>query len=252
MNNKILKIKNMKKDGDKIACLTAYDASFASILEKNNIDIILVGDSLGMIFQGYKNTHEVRIEHIIYHLSCVSKKVKKSLLMADLPKDSYNTKDDAYKNSKFLLDTGAEIVKIEFISEHEEIVSHILNKGIPVCAHIGLKPQYINDDKEIIIYGKDKETARELSSQAKLLENLGVDVLLLECVEPSLSKEISDLLDIPVIGIGSGNNTDGQIQVLYDILGITECPPNFSKNFLDRTGSIDKAIESYVKFVKDK
>jgi len=235
---------------NQIACVTCYDASFSKILNDIKIDIVLVGDSLGMVIQGKKDTHQVTMDDILYHVACVAENKSEYLLMADMPKNSYENSKIAYSNAKKLLDNKVDIVKIEYKEEYFEVIEYLVSKSIPVCAHIGLLPQYVLSKKDIRTYGKDKSESNKILDQAKKLDNLGVAMILLECVNSKLSKEITDSTKLPVIGIGSGKHCNGQVQVLYDLIGISDNPPKFSKDFLKEGGSIKSAIKEFYDYVK--
>lgn len=217
--NKLLK---HYKHGKKISCITAYDASMSKYLESIGIDIILVGDSLGQVIKGEKTTHNVSLGEMIYHAKCVRSGIKKSVLMIDLPSNTYKTKSIAYKNSIKLSSSGlADLVKIEIDNNNIDIAHHLLEKNIPLCAHIGLLPQTIKSKSGYRKYGKTKYEAKQLYDIAINLDKEGVSVILLECIENKLAKKISMNCKAPVIGIGSGRGIDGQVAVIYDLLGIS-------------------------------
>ena len=250
MSNIKKKLNSYIDEKNQIVCITCYDASFSKILDDLSIDIVLVGDSLGMVIKGETNTHNVTIEDILYHTTCVAKNKNNFILMADLPINSYKDPEIAYTNSKKLLDKKADIVKIEYKDNHAEIVKTLISKNIPVCAHIGLLPQYASSIQDIRIYGKDRDERDKLLQQAHSLEKLGANMILLECVNSELSKDITNSVKIPVIGIGSGEFCNGQVQVLYDLIGVTNNPPKFSKDFLKENGSIKKALKDFYNYVK--
>tara|TARA_B100001059_G_scaffold117019_1_gene117292 strand:- start:140 stop:883 length:744 start_codon:yes stop_codon:yes gene_type:complete len=210
------------KKGTKLSCVTAYDASIAKYLETQDIQIILVGDSLGQVIKGNKSTHDVSLEEIIYHAKCVSSGIKRTTVMVDLPKNTYNTKITAFKNSKKLLDNKlANLIKIEVDSDKLDIVEHLIQKRIPVCAHLGLLPQSVRNKSGFRKYGKTKKEASLIYNNAILLDDMGAKIILLECVENTLAKRITNACSCPVIGIGSGLGLDGQVAVIYDLLGIS-------------------------------
>jgi len=245
----------MKKSGEKIACLTAYDATFSKIVSNSGVDVILVGDSLGMVLQGHDSTLPVTMEDIIYHIKNVKRANPRSLVMGDMPFMSYASEQQTLENAAKLMQAGAHCIKLEGNSWISQSTSLLSERGIPVCAHMGLTPQSVNRIGGYIVQGRDPKKAEELLQEAKLLEDSGASILLLECVPQSLAKKITESLNIPVIGIGAGLDVDGQIMVIYDLLGITqmEAPPKFVKNFLNRKDcSIELAIKSYVKEVKNK
>ena len=250
MNSIKKKLKKYLLDNNQIVCITCYDASFSKILNDLKIDIVLVGDSLGMVIKGDTNTHNVTLDEIIYHSSCVAKNKKNFIMMADMPINSYDDSNAAYLNSRRLLDNNVDIVKLEYQDKHKSIIEKLVEENIPVCGHIGLLPQIAFEKKDLRIYGREVEERDKLIRQAKDLEELGVDIVLLECVHKEVTKEITDSINIPVIGIGSGESCNGQVQVLYDILGISNKPPKFSKNYLKDADSVSNAIKNFSNYVK--
>ena len=247
--SKLSKLFDLYKRGKKISCITAYDASMSKYLESSGVDIILVGDSLGQVIKGEKSTHGVTIDEIAYHARCVRSGLKTSILMVDLPKNSYSTKLKAYKNShKFISTRLADLIKIEIDINNLDIVKYLIKKNIPLCAHIGLLPQSIKSRSGYRKYGKSKHEAKQLYDLAVSLDELGVELILIECIDNSLAKKISQNCSSPVIGIGSGTGIDGQVAVIYDLLGIS-----FNKidAFLinDKT-SLDKQITKFIKKMK--
>ena len=247
--SKLSKLLDLYKRGKKISCITAYDASMSKYLESSGVDIILVGDSLGQVIKGEKSTHGVTIDEIAYHARCVRSGLKTSILMVDLPKNSYNTKSKAYKNShKFISTKLADLIKIEIDTNNIEIAKYLIEKNIPLCAHIGLLPQTIKSKSGYRKYGKSKDEAKKLYDLAVSLDKLGAKVILIECLENSLAKKISQNCSAPVIGIGSGNGIDGQVAVIYDLLGIS-----FNKIdtfFINDKTSLDKQITKFIKKLK--
>ena len=250
MSNTKRKLNRLMKEGDQIVCVTCYDSSFSKILDKVGIDIVLVGDSLGMVIKGEDNTHSVTMNNILYHVSNVAKNKKNFILMADMPKNSYEDYKTASRNAKELLKNKVDIVKIEYRDDHREILETLISQKIPICAHIGLLPQYVYAKKDMRIYGKNSKEFEMVFQQAKTLEKLGVEIILLECVNSDLAKKITNSVKIPVIGIGSGENCNGQVQVLYDLIGISNNPPKFAQNFLKKSGSIEKALKDFYRYVK--
>ena len=244
-------LKNMKKDGEKIVSLTAYDATFALILDDAGVEIVLVGDSLGMVLHGSKTTLNVTMADMIYHTRIVSSHCKHAMVIADMPFMSYSTLGRALGNAERLVrEGGAEVVKLEGGEIVVETVNHLNNHGIPVCAHLGLTPQSIHKLGGYRMQARDKATAEMVLQDAILLEQAGASLLVLESIPAKLAGEISGKLKIPVIGIGAGPDCDGQVLVLYDILGLGKKQPRFSKNFLDGAGSVSSAVQAYVKAVK--
>jgi len=249
----LTQLRKLKREGEKITCLTAYDASFAHLLEQANIDILLVGDSLGMVIQGHDSTLPVTVDDMIYHCQQVHRGCQQALLMVDMPFMSYATPNLALKSAARLMREGqAQVVKLEGGGWLIETVQVLTERGIPVCAHLGLTPQSVHQIGGYRVQGKTERGAERIRDDAVALQTAGASLLILECVPGDLAAEISALLDIPVIGIGAGAGCDGQVLVLYDILGITSGKrPSFSKDFLQETGSIPAAIEAFVKAVKE-
>ena len=219
---KSIRLKKLHKNAKNISCITAYDATFSIFLDRLGIDIILVGDSLGQVIKGDNTTHRVSLDEIIYHSKCVKSGIKSAMLMVDLPKDTYATKDQAYINSKNIIhECKADLIKIEVDIDNLDIASYLVSKNIPLCGHIGLLPQSVKSKKGYRKYGKKKKEADLLYNVALNLDQIGTDLILLECVEESLARRITEACKAPVIGIGSGNLLDGQVAVIYDLLGIS-------------------------------
>ena len=245
-------LKKIKERGDKFACLTAYDACFASILNKAGVDVILIGDSLGMVLQGHDSTLPVTMNDMIYHTQCVKRGNKSSLLMADLPFMSYASETQTLENAAALMRAGANIVKLEGGAWIANTTKLLTERGIPICAHMGLTPQSVNRIGGFHVQGRDTNQAQLIIDEAHMLQDAGANILLLECVPRDLAKSITESLEIPVIGIGAGPDTTGQIMVLHDVLGVSPITPKFVKNFLiDSKNGIPVAIEEYVKSVKN-
>lgn len=244
----ILKIKQ-KKSQQKITMLTAYDYSIAQIIDSAGIDIILVGDSLGMVFKGEQNTLNVSLEQMIYHTSVVSRAVKNSLLVADMPFLSYQAGiNQAVINAGKLIQAGAQAVKLE--GAHElKAVEKMLQSGIPVMGHLGFTPQSVNQFSGYRVQGKDEAQAISIKKQAQALQSAGVFALVLEMVPAALAEQITAELEIPVIGIGAGVNTDGQVLVINDVLGLSPKVPKFAREYLDLKQMVSKAVLEYKKEV---
>ena len=244
--------RQMKKDGDKIAVLTAYDASFSTVLEQAGIDVILVGDSLGMVIQGQESTLPVTVENMVYHTQNVVRGSKKAFIIADLPFMSYANQEQAIINAaRLMAEGGAQMVKLEGGPIVIDIVKQLVDRGIPVCGHLGLLPQSVHRLGGYRVQGREPEQAQALIEAAQQLEQAGADLLILECVPASLGKVVTEAVNMPVIGIGAGVDCDGQVLVLYDMLGITpERTPKFNHDFLKGAGSILAAVTDYVKAVK--
>ncbi|WP_345866939.1 3-methyl-2-oxobutanoate hydroxymethyltransferase [Shewanella algae] len=240
-------LRKFKQEGRKFTALTAYDASFAAAFDSEGVDVLLVGDSLGMVLQGHDDTLPVSVEEMAYHTRCVRRGISRSLLMADLPFMSYATPDQAMTNATKLMQAGANMVKIEGGQWLLETVSMLTERGIPVCAHLGLTPQSVHVFGGFKVQGRDADNAQRILDEAKALEGAGAQLLVLECVPASLAKQITEALQIPVIGIGAGKDTDGQILVMHDVLGISSgYIPRFSKNYLKQTGEIREAVKAYI------
>ncbi len=248
----VRRLAEMKKAHEKIACLTAYDASFARILEKSAVDVVLVGDSLGMVIQGEETTLPVSVDDMLYHTQCVAKGLSNAMLITDMPFLSFTSVEQAVLNAGlFMKQGGAHMVKLEGGVDQAETVSALNKNGIPVCAHLGLQPQYVHKIGGYLVQGREAEVAEKMLADALTLQQAGADLMLLECVPEALASKITNALDIPVIGIGAGADCDGQILVLYDILNISlGIRPKFSKDFLLAANSIAEAIEQYVSAVK--
>ncbi len=248
----IATLKDMKVKGESIACLTAYDASFSLVVDKAGIDVVLVGDSLGMVIQGHDTTVPVTVDDVIYHTKNVSRGLQRAFLIADMPFMSYSDPNQALENSvRLMQEGGAMMIKLEGGEDQISIVEHLARHDIAVCAHLGLKPQSVHKIGGFRVQGRMQNESKKMLKNAESLQDAGADIVLLECVPNELGKSISKNLDIPVIGIGAGPYVDGQILVLYDILDITQgSTPKFVKNFMKGHDSTIDAIQSYVKAVK--
>lgn len=236
-----------KQEGKKFTALTAYDASFASAFDSEGVDVLLVGDSMGMVLQGHDDTLPVSVEDIAYHTRCVRRGIKRSLLISDMPFMSYATPEEAMRNATALMQAGANMVKVEGGHWLLETVTMLTERGIPVCAHLGLTPQSVHVFGGFKVQGRDADNAQRILDEAKALEAAGAQLLVVECIPAALAQTISEALTIPVIGIGAGAGTDGQILVMHDVLGISSgYIPRFSKNYLKQTGEIREAIRAYI------
>ena len=244
-------LRSMREHGEKIACLTAYDASFANLLDHAGVDVILVGDSLGMVIQGNNSTVSVTMDDMLYHTQCVTKMADRAMVVSDMPFMSYSNIDSALANATLLMqEAGAHMVKLEATVRQTEIVYELSACGIPVCAHLGLRPQFVHKLGGYKTQGSDDKSATALLKTSVALEQAGADLLLVECIPGQLASEITKTVSIPVIGIGAGKDTDGQILVVQDILGISPAtPPSFVQNFLQQC-SIHDAVKNYIKAVK--
>jgi len=231
----------MKADGEKIACLTCYDASFAVLLDSADVDVVLVGDSLGMVIQGHHTTVPVTMDHMAYHSAAVARGLHRPFLITDLPFMSYPSKDLALQHSvRLMQEGGAQMVKLESGGKQAEIVEFLAGHDIAVCAHLGLKPQSVHKTGGFRVQGREREAA-------------GADIVLLECIPAPLGKSITAELHVPVIGIGAGPDTDGQILVTYDMLDITTGrKPRFVRNFMEGSRDNLDALQRYVRAVKSR
>ncbi len=247
------RLKRMKQDGEKIACLTAYDASFAHILDAAGVEILLVGDSLGMVIQGQETTLPVTLDEMIYHSRAVRAGSDKALLMVDMPFMADASPEQALHSAgRLMKEGGAQMVKLEGGERMRDTVRALAAHGIPVCSHLGLLPQSVHKQGGYRVQGRDEAGALAMIEDASALEAAGADMLLLECVPATLAAEITRAVDIPVIGIGAGPDVDAQVLVLYDMLGITPGKrPSFSHDFLAEASDIPAAVAAYVKAVKD-
>lgn len=243
---------DMKHAGEKIVCLTAYDASFATLLDAAGVEVILIGDSLGMVIQGRQSTIPVTVNDMIYHGRSVAAGAKRAMLMVDMPFMSYATPEDAlHSAARIMQEGGAHMVKLEGTANQAQVVERLAVHGIPVCAHLGLRPQFVHKLGGYRVQGRSSEAAQVLAQDAQVLEQAGADALLLECVPAELAARICHAVRIPVIGIGAGRDCDGQVLVLYDLLGVTPGKrPKFSKDFLQDSGSVAAAVRAYVEQVK--
>lgn len=244
-------LRKMKEKGEKIAMLTCYDASFSKVMNNVGVDVLLIGDSLGMTIQGHNSTLPVTMEHMIYHTQNVANGNQKALLVADLPFGAYESSVEiAFQNAVKLMKAGAHVVKIEGGLDQVEKTAYFSKRSIPVCAHLGLTPQSVNTLGGYRVQGRQQDVANEMIESAKAHESAGAAMIVLECIPKDLAKIISEQLSIPVIGIGAGVDCDGQVLVLQDMLGIYPDPPSFSHNFLQDQSSIESAIKAYVNAVK--
>ena len=246
MNSKIKKI-ILKKNKSKIVSLTAYSKNIANILDKY-CDIVLVGDSLANVLYGHNNTHKINLNNIIQHAISVKKGIKKSLLVVDMPKNSYNNPNKAIKNAKQIMKkTKCDAVKIEDFKDNFKIIKFLVKKKIPVMGHIGYTPQFKNKFK---IEGQSLKETQDLIEKAKLIEKAGAFSIVLECVASSAAKQITDKIGIPTIGIGSSLYCDGQILVTDDMLGLSGFYPKFVKKYTNLNRTIEKAVKKYTRDVK--
>lgn len=243
-------LRTWKQEKHKFATITAYDASFARLFAEQGISVMLIGDSLGMVIQGQDSTLPATLDDIAYHVRCVRRGAPQALLLADMPFMSYATPEQAFTNAAALMRSGGNMVKLEGGSWLCETVSMLTERAVPVCGHLGLTPQSVNIFGGYKVQGRDELAADKLLKDALALEQAGAQLMVLECIPVDLARRVTKALTIPVIGIGAGNVTDGQILVMHDALGITGGhTPKFVKDFLSETGDIRSAIRLYVEQV---
>lgn len=249
-------LRKMKQAGEKFVVLTVYDASFAVWLERAGVEVMLVGDSLGMVVQGHDTTVPVTLDDVVYHTALVARGRKTSLLMADMPFMSFADPARALDNAARLMqEGGAQIVKLEGGGQVIPVVEKLASHGVPVCAHLGLQPQAVHKLGGYRVQGRDAKSAEQMLNDAQALQGAGADLLVLECVPAPLARQITETLSIPTIGIGAGRDCDAQVLVLYDVLGISPGHrPRFSKDFLADLPagdiSIEAALRAYVEAVR--
>ncbi|WP_257254429.1 MULTISPECIES: 3-methyl-2-oxobutanoate hydroxymethyltransferase [unclassified Endozoicomonas] len=242
----------MKQSGEKFTSLTAYDATFAHLVSTQGVEVILVGDSLGNVIQGNSSTVPVTVDDMCYHTRCVVRAAHDSMIMADLPFASYATEEQAVISAAKIMQAGAEVVKLEGEGWLPPIVTRLRQQGIPVCVHMGLTPQFVNVFGGYKVQGREQERANSMIQAAIELQAAGAAMLLLECVPNDLAREITNAVEIPVIGIGAGDGTDGQILVIHDMLHLTPGrKPKFVKNYMRDSTSPQEAVARYVAEVKD-
>jgi 3-methyl-2-oxobutanoate hydroxymethyltransferase len=242
----------MKAEGKKITSLTCYDASFAVLLDEAQVDVVLVGDSMGMVIQGHDTTVPVTMDDIVYHCRAVARGLHRPFLIADMPFMSYPSKERALENAvRLMQEGGAKMVKLESGASQADVVEFLAGHDIAVCAHLGLRPQSVHKTGGFRVQGREQDAAAQMLETARRLESAGADIVLLECIPADLGKAITAELHVPVIGIGAGPDTDGQILVLYDILDITTGrKPRFVRNFMQGAGDNREALKRYVEAVR--
>ncbi len=245
-------LQGLKQKGEKIAMLTCYDAIFAKTASEAGVEMLLIGDSLGMVLQGHDSTLPVTVAEMAYHTACVKRGNRGAMIVADLPFMANATIEQTLNNSAALMQAGAHMIKLEGAAWLAESIRLLAERGIPVCAHLGLTPQAVNLFGGYKVQGRQDAQAQKLLADAKALEQAGAAMLLLECVPSELAARITQAVAIPVIGIGAGSATDGQVLVLHDMLGLslTGRTPKFVKNFMLEHGDVASAIAGYVKAVK--
>jgi 3-methyl-2-oxobutanoate hydroxymethyltransferase len=240
----------MKAAGEKFVCITAYDATFARLVSDAGAETILVGDSLGMVLQGHDSTIPVTVEHMAYHTDCVCRGAPDSLVIADMPFMSYTTPEQTMSNATELMQAGAQMVKMEGGTWLSDSISMLVERGIPVCAHLGLTPQSVNQFGGFKVQGRTPKEAKSILADAVEIQDAGASLLVLECIPAPLAADISAKLDIPVIGIGAGAGTDAQVLVLHDLLGLSAHTARFVENFMDGQATIQDALKAFVDAVK--
>ena len=240
----------MKASGEKFVCITAYDATFSRIISEVGAEAILVGDSLGMVLQGHDSTIPVTISDMAYHTQCVCRAEPKSLVIADLPFMSYTTTQHAMESATQLMQAGAHMVKMEGGTWLSDTISSLVERGIPVCAHLGLTPQSVNTFGGFKVQGRTPKEAKSILADAVEIQDAGASLVVLECVPSHLAADITRKLDIPVIGIGAGRDTDGQVLVMHDLLGLSQHTARFVQNFMKDQSSIAGGLRTFVEAVK--
>ncbi|OHX16661.1 3-methyl-2-oxobutanoate hydroxymethyltransferase [Chromobacterium amazonense] len=240
-------------EGQKITMLTCYDASFASLLDEAGVEILLVGDSLGPVMQGIDSTLPVSEDEMAYHIRCVARGAKNALILGDMTFGAYQqSPQQAFAHAARLLQAGAHMVKLEGGAYMVETTRFLVERGVPVCSHIGLTPQFVNAFGGYRVQGRGDDGQRVLND-AKALAEAGASLIVMECVPAALAKEITESVNVPTIGIGAGVDTSGQVLVLHDMLGVYPGKKaKFVKNFMEEAGSIQGAVQAYIKAVKDK
>ena len=245
-------LNTLRAAGEKITMLTCYDASFASLMDRCGVEVLLIGDSLGMVCNGYTSTLPVTVDEIVYHTAAVARGAKSAMVLADMPFGSYATPQVAFDNAVKLMQAGAHMVKIEGGAWLADTVKFLTERSVPVCAHLGLTPQSVHQLGGYKVQGKTTESADLLKADALKLQAAGASLLVLEAIPTQLGKEVTDLLAIPTIGIGAGPDCSGQVLVMHDLLGVFPGrKARFVKNFMEGQTSIEAAFNAYVAAVKD-
>jgi 3-methyl-2-oxobutanoate hydroxymethyltransferase len=244
----------MTQDGDKITMLTCYDASFAALLENAGVETLLIGDSLGNVLQGHETTLPVTLRDIVYHTACVARGAKRAFIIGDMPFGTFQLSPaETFRNAAEIMAAGAQMVKLEGGAPMAETIAYLVQRGVPVCGHLGLTPQSVHQLGGYKVQGRQQSDAERMLEDAKLIEETGAGMLVLEAIPSPLAKQVSDALEIPTIGIGAGVDCDGQVLVLHDMLDVFPGKKaKFVKNFMQGAGSIQAAVERYVKEVKAK
>ncbi len=247
-------LQKMTHDGDKITMLTCYDASFAALLETAGVETLLIGDSLGNVLQGHETTLPVTLRDIVYHTACVARGAKRAFIIGDMPFGTFQLGPaDTFRNAAEIMAAGAQMVKLEGGKPMDETIAYLVQRGVPVCGHLGLTPQSVHQLGGYKVQGRQQSDAERLLEDARLLEEAGAGMLVLEAIPSPLAREVTEALAIPTIGIGAGVDCSGQVLVLHDMLDVFPGKKaKFVKNFMQGAGSIQAAVERYVKEVKAK
>ncbi|GAB3629192.1 3-methyl-2-oxobutanoate hydroxymethyltransferase [Pandoraea terrae] len=242
---------DMRARGEKIAMLTCYDASFAALLDQMGVDVLLIGDSLGNVLQGHRTTLPVTLRDIVYHTECVARVTQSALIVSDMPFGTYGTPEQAYHNAVELMRAGAQMVKLEGGAWLAPTVRFLVERSIPVCAHLGLTPQSVHAFGGFKVQGREEAAGRQLFDDARAMQDAGAQLLVLEAIPAALAAQVTPALSTPTIGIGAGPDCAGQVLVLHDMLGVYPGKrPRFVQNFMEGQPSIAAAIEAYVHAVK--
>lgn len=240
----------LKESGEKFCCITAYDATFARLISEAGAETMLVGDSLGMVLQGHDSTIPVTVEHMAYHTANVARGTTGAMVIADMPFMSYTTAEQTLATATALMQAGAQMVKMEGGTWLSESIQMLVERGVPVCAHLGLTPQSVNVFGGYRVQGRTPKGAKSILADAVEIQDAGASLLVLECVPTELAADISDKLSIPVIGIGAGPGTDAQVLVMHDLLGLSDHTPRFVQNFMQGQPSVQAALRAFVEAVK--
>ena len=240
----------LKEAGEKFCCITAYDATFARLISEAGAETMLVGDSLGMVLQGHDSTLPVTVDDMAYHTACVARGNRGALVMSDMPFMAYATTEQALTNATRLMQSGAHMVKMEGGTWLSDSIYALVERGIPVCAHLGLTPQSVNVFGGFRVQGRTPKGAKSILADAVEIQDAGASLLVLECIPSELAADISAKLSIPVIGIGAGPGTDAQVLVMHDLLGLGEHKPRFVENFMTGQDSVQNALRAFVAAVK--
>ena len=248
----IPQVQAMRDAGEKIAMLTCYEASFAALMDRAGVDILLVGDSLGNVCQGHPSTLPVALEDMAYHTACVARGNKTALLIADLPFGTYPSPLVTFDNAVRLMQAGAQMVKLEGGAWLADSVRFLVERGIPVCAHLGLTPQSVHQLGGHKVQAKTAPEVEKLKADAQALQAAGASLLVLEMIPAAVAKEVTELLKIPTIGIGAGVDCSGQVLVMHDMLGVGTRKLKMARNFMEGAAGIEGAVRAYIAAVKDK